>query len=138
MAVGHLSVCPLWRKVYSRSFAHFLIGSFVLLVWSHVSSLYILEIKLLSEVSMPNTLPNRVVSLSILLMFSSSMQKLFIFVRSYVFILSFMFLAQGDIAVKISLCGISKISPPMTSSTFMVSQLIFSLLSILSLFLCMA
>ena len=35
-------------------FAYFLIGLFVFLEWSHVSSLYILEIKPLSEVSLAN------------------------------------------------------------------------------------
>ena len=42
------------EKCLSRSFAHFLIRLFVFLEWSHVGSLYILEIKLLSEVSMEN------------------------------------------------------------------------------------
>ena len=37
-----------------RYFAHFLIGLFVFLEWSHESSLYILEIKPLSEVSLAN------------------------------------------------------------------------------------
>ena len=34
--------------------AHFLIGLLIFLEWSRVSSLYILEIKLLSEVSLAN------------------------------------------------------------------------------------
>ena len=33
------------EKCLFRSFAHFLIGLFIFLEWSHVSSLYILEIK---------------------------------------------------------------------------------------------
>ena len=53
-------------------------------------------------------------------------QKLFILMRSHLYILSFMSLALGDISVKILLCGISKIFLPMFSSrTIMVLQLIF-------------
>ena len=41
-------------KCLFKSFAHFLIGLFVLREWSHVSSLYILESIPLSEVSLAN------------------------------------------------------------------------------------
>ena len=91
-----------------------------------MNSFYILEIKLLSEVSLPNIFPHAVGSLFILLMFSLAMQKLFILMKSNLFILSFISLALGDLSVKILLHGISEIFLPIFfSRTFMISQLIF-------------
>ena len=68
-----------------------------------MSSLYILEIRSLSEVSFANMFSHTVGSLCNLVLFSLAMQKLFILMRSYLFILSFMSLALGDILVKILL-----------------------------------
>ena len=86
-----------------------------------MSFLYILEIKLLSEISLANVFSHRVGSLFILMLCSLAMQKSFNFMRSYLFILSFMSLALGDISVKMLLCGMSEIFLPMFSSrTFMV------------------
>ena len=69
-----------------------------------------------------NIFSHTVGSLLNLLMFSLAVQKLFIVMKSHLFILSFMFLALGDILVKILLFGICEIFLPMFSSgTFMVS-----------------
>ena len=98
------------EKCLFKFFAHFLIGLFVFLEWSRVS-LYILEIKLLSEVSQANRFSHTVGSLFILMLFSLAVQKLFILMRSHLFTLSFMSLTLGDILVKILLYGISEILP---------------------------
>ena len=65
------------EKCLFKSFAHFLIGLSVFLEWSCVSSLYILENKPLSKVSLPNMFSHTVGSLFILMLFSSAMQKLY-------------------------------------------------------------
>ena len=98
----------------------------VFLEWSCVSSFYILEIRPLSEVSLANMFSHSVGSLFILMLFSSAMKKLFILMRSHLFILSIMSLALGDVCVRMFLHGMSEIYLPMFSSrTFMVLRLIF-------------
>ena len=74
-----------------------------------MGSLYILEIKPLFEISLADVFSHPVDSLLILLMFLLAVQKLFILIRSCLFILSFMSFAVGDMLVKILLRGISLI-----------------------------
>ena len=60
------------------------------------------------------------------MLFSLAMQKLFILMRSHLFILSFMSLALGNMSVRMLLRGMSEIFLPMFSSrTFMVSRRVF-------------
>ena len=86
-----------------------------------MSSLYILEIRPLYEVSLANMFSYTVGSLSILVLLSLAMQKPFILMRPHLFVLSFMSLALGDILVKMLLHGTFEIFLPMFfSRTFMV------------------
>ena len=114
------------EKCLFKPFAHFFTGLFVFLEWNHVSSLYIWEIKPLSEVSLENMFSHTVGSLFTLKLFSLAMQKFFNLMGSHLFILSFMSLVLGDILVKILLRGVPEIFLLMISSrNFMVSRLIF-------------
>ena len=99
------------EKCLFRSFAPVLIELLVFLVWNHLSSLYILEIKLLSKVSLAVMFSHMVGSLFISLMFSLAMEKFFNLIYSHLFILSFISFGQGDVLVEISLHGISEIFP---------------------------
>ena len=118
------------EKGLLRSFAHLLIGLCVFLVLSCMSSLYILEIKPLSNVSLANVFSYTVGSLFILMMVSLAVQRLFNLMYSHLCIFSFISLALGlgDISAKILPHGMSTILLPMFSiKTFMVSQIIFKL-----------
>ena len=65
-------------------------------------------------------------SLCNLVLFSLAMQKLFILMRSHLFILFFMSLAFGDVSVRMLLRGMSEIFIPVfCSRTVMVLRLIF-------------
>ena len=75
MSLGPLYV--LLGEVSVQVFCPFFIGLSVLLEWSHVSSLYILQIIPLSEVSLANMFSHTVGSLFILMLFSLAMQNLF-------------------------------------------------------------
>ena len=75
MSLGPLYV--LLEEVSVQVLCPSLIELFVFLEWSYVSSLHILEIKPLSEVSFANIFSHMVDSIFILLMFSLAVQKLF-------------------------------------------------------------
>ena len=120
------------EKCLFKTFAHFLIELFVFLECSRVSSLCIFESKPLSEVSFANMFYHTVGSLFILMLFSLAMQKLFILMRSHLFILSFMSLSLGDVSVRMLLLGMSETFLPVFSSRiFMVLQLIFKSFNLL-------
>ena len=86
-----------------------------------MSSLYTLQIRPFSEVSLANMFSHIVGSFHFNAVFFSY-DKLFILMKSHLFILSFTSLALGDVLVKILLCGIAEIFLPMfPSRTFMVS-----------------
>ena len=75
----------------------------------------------MSEVSLAKMFYHSVGSLCILILFSLARQKLFILMRSQLFIPSFISLALGDVSVRMLLCGMSEIFLPMFfSRTFMV------------------
>ena len=104
-----------------------------------MSSLYILEIRPLSEVSLENMFSHTVGSFCILMLFSLAMHKLFILMMSHLFILSFMSLALGDVSVRMLLRGMSEIfSQSFPLGLLWCYDLYLSLLSTLNLFLCRA
>ena len=75
MSLGPLYV--LSEKCLFRSFVHFLIGLFIFLMLSCMSSLYVLEIKPLFDVSLANMVSHTVSSLLILMMVPLAVKKLF-------------------------------------------------------------
>uniref|UniRef100_A0A8C6DLR7 Uncharacterized protein n=1 Tax=Moschus moschiferus TaxID=68415 RepID=A0A8C6DLR7_MOSMO len=75
------SVCLLWKKCLFRSSVHFLIGLFGFLMLSCMSSLYILDIKPLWDISFANIFSHSVGSL-LLLIISFAVEKLFSLMRS--------------------------------------------------------
>ena len=75
-----------------------------------MSSLYILEIKPLSDISLANIFSHTVGSLFILLMFSLAIQKLFILMKSHLLNLSFTFLWFLMACILLSVDGFAGLS----------------------------
>ena len=99
-----------------------------------MSSLHVLEIKPLSEVSLTNMFSHMVGCLFILMLFSLALQKLFILMKSHLFFLSFMSLPLGGILVKILLHGMSEIFLCSPEGLLWCHDLYLSLLSTLNYF----
>ena len=83
------------EKCLFSSLAHFLIGSFIFLILSCMSCLYILEINSLSVVSFATIFSHSEGCLFTLLIVSFVAQKLLSLIRSHVFIFDFISITLG-------------------------------------------
>ena len=84
------------EKCLFRSSAYFMIGLCLFLVLGCMSCLYILSIKVLSVTLFANILSHSIGFVFVLLMGSFAVQKLFSFIRFYLFIFAFISFTLGD------------------------------------------
>ena len=113
------------EKCLLRSFPHFLIGLFVVLVLSCMSCLYILEINPLSVVSFA-VIFSHSEGFFALLIVSFAVPKVLSLIRSHLFTFVFISITLGGGSQRILLCFMSSSVLSMFSSkSFIVSGLIF-------------
>ena len=112
------------EKCLFRSFSHFLIGSFVFLVLSCMSCLYILEINPLSVVSFDIIFSHSEGCLFTLLMASFAVQKLLSLIRSHLLTFVFISISLGGGSWRSCFMSLS-VLPTFSSKSLIVSGLTF-------------